>query len=119
MGQSLVAISGGFLDLSQPANLILSSVVTVRTIEAGLPLPLVVLAAVLTGAAWGFMNAAIIVLGRINPVIVTLATNFIGLAALFLMFSIVQVPRDGAPHNFAVAAFWACLRSGGRCWCWS
>lgn len=98
IGQALVAISGGFLDLSQPSALILSSLVTVRLAEAGMPMPVVIGGAVLAGMAWGFLNATIIVFGKLNPVIVTLATNFIGLAALFLVFQLAQAPIGSALH---------------------
>lgn len=112
IGQSLVAISGGFIDLSQPSGLILSSFVAVRLAEAGMPLPVLVVAAVLTGMAWGFLNALIIVLAKLNPVIVTLATNFIGLAALFLVFQLAQVPIGSDIHalgrttQFGLPAIW-------------
>jgi ribose transport system permease protein len=112
IGQTLVAISGGFLDLSQPSALILSSLVAVRLAEAGMPLPVLVVAAVLAGMAWGFLNATIIVFGKLNPVIVTLATNFIGLAALFLVFQLAQVPQGSDIHalgrtaQFGLPAIW-------------
>jgi ribose transport system permease protein len=99
IGQGIVAISGGFLDLSQPTCLILSSLVVVRLAEAGMPLPVLAVAAVLTGMAWGFLNALIIVFAKLNPVIVTLATNFIGLAALFLVFQLAQVPLGSDVHG--------------------
>lgn len=105
IGQALVAISGGFLDLSQPSGLILSSLVVVRLAEMGQPLPVLILAAVLTGMVWGAFNATIIVLGKLNPVIVTLATNFIGLAALFLVFQLAQVPNGSDVHAFGRASF--------------
>src|SRR3954453_5112979 len=53
IGQGIVAISGGFIDLSQPACLILSGLVAVRLSEAGLPLLLVIAGAVVTGMIWG------------------------------------------------------------------
>lgn len=100
VGQGIVAISGGFIDLSQPAGLILSSLIAVRLSEAGLPLPLVVVGAVLTGMVWGAFNLAIIVFAKLNPVIVTLATNFIGLAALYLIFQLAQVPNGSEIYHF-------------------
>ncbi|HEY9012051.1 MAG TPA: hypothetical protein VIN06_13630, partial [Devosia sp.] len=100
IGQGLVAISGGFIDLSQPATLITASLVTVRLSEAGLPLPLVILGAIFTGMLCGAVNATIIVFAKLNPVIVTLATNFIGLAALFLVFQLAEVPIGSPIHNF-------------------
>ena len=98
IGQALVAISGGFLDLSQPSSLILASLVTVWLAEANLPLPMIVAGAVLTGMVWGAMNAAVIVAGKLNPVIVTLSTNFIGLAVLFLVFQAAEVPLGSDVH---------------------
>ena len=99
IGQALVAISGGFIDLSQPSGLILSSLVVVRLAESGMPLPVLVVGAILTGMAWGLFNALIIVFAKLNPVIVTLATNFIGLAALYLVFQLAQVPLGSDVHT--------------------
>lgn len=104
IGQGIVAMSGGFIDLSQPANLIMSSLVAVRLTEAGLPLPLVIVGAILAGMVWGAVNATIIVFARLNPVIVTLATNFIGLAALFLVFQLAEVPIGSAIYQFGRAS---------------
>lgn len=103
IGQGIVAISGGFLDLSQPAALIVSGLAAVRLSEAGMPFAIVVLGALLTGMIWGALNATIIVLAKLNPVIVTLATNFIGLAALFLVFQLAQVPTGSEIHRFGRA----------------
>lgn len=105
IGQGIVAISGGFIDLSQPAALILSALVAVRLSEAGLPLALVIVGATLTGMIWGGINATIIVLAKLNPVIVTLATNFIGLAALYLVFQLAQVPNNSEIYLFGRASF--------------
>lgn len=100
VGQALVTISGSFLDLSQPTALIGSALVVVRLLEAGWPLAAVLVMAILAGMAWGALNATIIVAGKLNPVIVTLATNFIGLAVLFLVFQVAQVPVGGSLHAF-------------------
>ncbi len=104
VGQSLVAISGSMVDLSQPVSLILSALVAVRLLEFGIPVGLAVLVAVLVGAAWGFLNALIIVFGKINPVIVTLATNFVGLAALFLVFQIAEAPIGSSFRAFGLGS---------------
>lgn len=105
IGQGLVAISGGFIDLSQPAVMITSSLVAVRLSEAGMPLWLVIVGVVLTGMSCGAVNAAIIVFAKLNPVIVTLATNFIGLAALFLVFQLAEVPLGSEIYSFGRASF--------------
>lgn len=104
IGQALVAISGGFIDLSQPACLIVTSLVAVRLAEAGMPLPVLIIGAVLTGMLWGLINALIIVYAKLNPVIVTLATNFIGLAVLFLVFQLAQIPNDSDIYQFGRAS---------------
>ncbi|MDC9822720.1 ABC transporter permease [Devosia sp. ZB163] len=105
IGQGIVAMSGGFIDLSQPANMILASLVAVRLSEAGMPLAVVIVGAILAGMLWGAFNAAIIVFGKLNPVIVTLATNFIGLAALFLVFQLAEVPIGSEIYHFGRASF--------------
>lgn len=105
VGQGIIAISGGFIDLSQPAGLILTGLVSVRLSEAGLPLALVIVGAVVAGMIWGAFNATIIVLAKLNPVIVTLATNFIGLAALYLIFQLAQVPNGSEIYHLGRASF--------------
>ena len=105
IGQGLVAISGGFIDLSQPAGMITASLVAVRLSEAGMPLWIVIIGAILTGMVWGAFNAAIIVFAKLNPVIVTLATNFIGLAALYLVFQLAQVPNGSEIYQMGRASF--------------
>ncbi len=116
IGQGIVAMSGGFIDLSQPANLIFSSLVAVRLTEAGMPLAVVIAGAILAGMVWGAFNAGIIVLAKLNPVIVTLATNFIGLAGLFLVFQLAEVPLGSEIYQFGrtsvlglPAIFWPML----------
>lgn len=105
IGQAIIGMSGGFIDLSQPAGMISAGLVAVRLSEAGLPFPVVILGAILTGMLWGGFNAAIIVFARLNPVIVTLATNFIGLAALYLVFQQAQVPLNSDIYNFGRASW--------------
>ena len=105
IAQGIIAISGGFIDLSQPACLILCGLVAVRLSEAGQPLVLVFVGAVIAGMIWGAMNAGIVVAARLNPVIVTLSTNFIGLAALYLVFQLAQVPNDSAIYLVGRARF--------------
>lgn len=100
VGQALVAMSGGILDLSLPASLVIPSYVGVQLLRNGVPTGVVVVAVVAVGGVWGSLNATIIVLGKINPIIVTLATNFIGIAVLFLLFNSVDVPSSSALRDF-------------------
>ena len=92
VAQALVGISGGILDLSQPTGLILSAAIVAKLLDMGMPVPLAVLAGIAAGAGWGLLNAAIIVFGKLNPIIVTLGTNFIGTAVMFLVYQTIQVP---------------------------
>jgi len=105
IGQGIVGMSGGFIDLSQPAGMITAGLVAVRLSEAGMPFPIVILGAIVTGMIWGGFNALIIVFAKLNPVIVTLATNFIGLAALYLVFQQAQVPLNSDIYNFGRASW--------------
>lgn len=105
IGQGIIGISGGFIDLSQPACLILSGLAAVRLSEAGMPLVIVFVGAILVGMAWGAFNATIVVVAKLNPVIVTLATNFIGLAALYLVFQLAQVPNGSEIYLMGRASF--------------
>ncbi len=105
VGQALVAVSGGILDLSQPTSLILTAYVTSVLLDHGVTTPLVVLIAVVLGAAWGLLNATIIVFGKLNPIIVTLATNFVGVAVLFLVFQNAQAPINSDLRQFGRGYF--------------
>ena len=71
---TLVIITGG-IDLSVGSALGLSAIVLGVSWKAvGLPLPLAIAAAVLTGAACGFVNGWFITRVRVPPLIMTLAT---------------------------------------------
>jgi ribose transport system permease protein len=105
VGQALVGISGGILDLSQPTSLILTAYVIARLLAVDLNIVIVLIVAILVGAAWGLLNALIIVYGKLNPIIVTLATNFIGLAVLFLVFQIEQAPINSGFRDFGRGSF--------------
>ena len=105
VAQSLVVISGGLLDLSLPVSLVLSAWTTVTVLGAGAPTPVAVIVGLLTGAAWGALNGAIVVMGKLNPIIVTLATGFGGLAFMLLLFKSAQIPSDSALREFGLGRF--------------
>lgn len=100
VAQALVGISGGILDLSQPTALTLSAAIVAKLLDMGLPIPVAILAGILSGAAWGLLNATIIVFGKLNPIIVTLGTNFIGTAVMFLVYQTIQVPLKSGLVEF-------------------
>ena len=105
VGQALVGISGGILDLSQPAALILTAYVVSRLLEVGANTAIAIAITIAAGALWGLLNALIIVYGKLNPIIVTLATNFIGAAVLFLIFQIAQAPIHSGFRDFGRGYF--------------
>lgn len=92
VAQSLVTISGGILDLSIPTGLILPAWVIVTLLGHGVNIVLVIAGGLLTGAAWGCLNALIIVFGKLNPIIVTLGTNFAGAAIVNIYLQSGQTP---------------------------
>ncbi len=105
VGQALVGISGGILDLSQPTSLVLTAYITSQLLAAGVNTAVVVGVAIAAGAAWGFANALVIVFARLNPIIVTLATNFVGTAVLFLVFQSAQAPINSGLRAFGRGYF--------------
>lgn len=105
VSQSLIVISGGLLDLSLPVTLILSAWTTVTSLNAGLPTVGAIFIGIATGAAWGAMNGLIVVFGKLNPIIVTLAAGFGGLAAMLLLFRSAQIPTDSALRQFGLGRF--------------
>jgi ribose transport system permease protein len=92
ISEGLVAISGGLIDLAIPTELILPAYVVTVLLQDRWNLLLVILVAVAIGAAWGALNAAIIVFGKVNPIIVTLGTNFAGMALLQINIIMGTIP---------------------------
>jgi ABC-type sugar transport system ATPase subunit/ribose/xylose/arabinose/galactoside ABC-type transport system permease subunit len=73
VGAAIVILAGG-LDISLGALMALSAGVAGRLWEHGYPLPVVVGAALLVGGTGGFLNAAVSLVGRVHPIVVTLGT---------------------------------------------
>ncbi|THG29329.1 ABC transporter permease [Naasia lichenicola] len=94
VGQAIITISGAVLDLSIPAGLMLPAWAVATMLGASNPLPtaLIVLIGVALGVVWGGINALIVTTLKINPIIVTLGTNFIGIAILSMQFTTATVP---------------------------
>ncbi|WP_395243958.1 ABC transporter permease [Agromyces sp. MMS24-K17] len=105
VAQSLVVISGGLLDLSLPVALSFSAWATVTSLNLGAPSWLGVLIGIVTGAAWGSLNGMIVVLGKLNPIIVTLATGFGGLAIMLIFFTSAQIPSTSDLRQFGLGRF--------------
>ncbi|WP_341955521.1 ABC transporter permease [Microbacterium sp. LWH13-1.2] len=105
VAQGIVVIGGGLLDLSLPVSLVVSAWATVTLLAAGVPDLLAVVAGIVAGAAWGLLNGLIIVFGKLNPIIVTLATGFGGLAIMMIGFKSAQIPSGPALRAFGLGQF--------------
>jgi rhamnose transport system ATP-binding protein len=73
LGAMLVLLVGG-LDISLGALMALSAGVAGQLWEQGQGLPAVLLTALAVGAAGGAMNAALSLVGRVHPIVITLGT---------------------------------------------
>jgi ribose/xylose/arabinose/galactoside ABC-type transport system permease subunit len=73
LGMAVVIASGG-IDLSVGAIVGLSSVMLGVYYQAGVPLPLAIIAAIVTATLCGFLNGLLVVVLRLHPLLVTLGT---------------------------------------------
>jgi ribose transport system permease protein len=91
VAQASVVISGGILDLSLPASLMFSGFIAISLMDSGVKESLAIILGVLGAGLFGFLNAACVVWGKLNPLIVTLATGFTGSGILLITFTNWQV----------------------------
>lgn len=80
---TLLLISGGF-DLSVGATFALSGVVAAKT-AADVPVPLALLLGVLAGLLVGVLNGVLTTVGRINPLVATLASSIVISGVAFVL----------------------------------
>jgi len=85
VGEAVIVISGGLLDLSVPASTAFSALCTAVVLNhlGSWPAAIVGIAC---GCAVGLINGALIVMTKINPIVVTLAVNFAGVGILNMAF---------------------------------
>ena len=76
VGVSFVLIGGG-IDLSSGGIICFTGIVCCRLAVLGLPWPVILLVAVVIGAACGFFNGWVITRFYLNDFITTLATGFV------------------------------------------
>ncbi|WP_382308223.1 ABC transporter permease [Herbiconiux sp. UC225_62] len=105
VSQAIIVISGGLLDLSLPVSLIISAWATVTALNNGLPTVVAIPIGIVTGMAWGALNGVIVVFGKLNPIIVTLATGFGGLAVMLIFFKSAQIPAQSDLRLYGLGRF--------------
>jgi len=81
-GESMTIIIGG-IDLSVGAVMALAGLISARCLEVGLPVPLAIVAGLLTGGLVGWFNGTLVGRVRLPPFIVTLATMSIARGIAF------------------------------------
>jgi L-arabinose transport system permease protein len=106
MGQTVVIVSGG-LDISVGSTVGLASVTAALAVAATRSAPAGVAAGIAAGALAGAFNGVVITVGRINPVITTLATLsvFRGVGFLVTNGSAVSV-SNVAFNNLGSGSIW-------------
>ena len=88
VGVSFVLISGG-IDLSSGGIICFTGIICCRLAVLGLPWPVILLAAVVVGAACGFLNGWLITHFYLNDFITTLATGFV-----FSGFGLLTIAKE-------------------------
>lgn len=73
LGAMIVLLVGG-LDISLGSIMALSAGIAGTVWQQGIPWPLVLILAMLIGAACGFINAALSLIGKVHPIVITLGT---------------------------------------------
>jgi ribose transport system permease protein len=81
-GESMIIVIGG-IDLSVGAVMALAGLISARCLEAGLPVPLAIVAGLLTGGLVGWVNGTLVGRVRLPAFIVTLATMSIARGIAF------------------------------------
>ncbi|MGL4676296.1 MAG: ABC transporter permease [Brevinema sp.] len=99
IGQTMVLITGG-IDLSLGSVIGLSGMTSSFLIVHGIPIPLAILAGMLTGLLVGLCNGILVVYGKLPPFVVTLGT--MSIVRGFALILTNGIPISGIPDTFAV-----------------
>jgi ribose transport system permease protein len=94
---TVVVISGG-IDLTPVTVGVIAGIVCLHALNDGFPLPVVIALALLASVGVGLLNGSLIAIGRLNPFIVTLGTNF-------LFTGIAYVLTDGNSQQITQERF--------------
>jgi ribose transport system permease protein len=104
VGAAVVMLSGGLADLSIPASTGLASCITASAVTHMASAPAIALG-VGAGIAFGLVNGLLITLLRLNPLVTTIGTNFVGQGILNLGFSLAIVPTHSGVRQLGVERF--------------
>jgi len=99
LGESIVIIIGG-IDLSVGAVMALAGLISALVLQAEMPVPLAILAGVLTGGWVGWFNGVLIGRVRLPPFIVTLGTMSVARGITFGLTG--GSPVRNLPYSFRV-----------------
>jgi ribose transport system permease protein len=72
-----IVVIGSGIDLTPVTVMVMSGIVCLHSLNAGLSLPLVIFVALAAAAGIGLANGLLIAVGELNPFIVTLGMNFL------------------------------------------
>ncbi len=97
IGMTIVIVCGAF-DMSVGSQMALCGLVAALLMKAGVPVPLAVLVALLTGVLAGFINGTVVTKLRINPFITTLGTMSIFRGIVLVVTK--SNPPTGFPDSF-------------------
>lgn len=106
LGQALAIISGGF-DLSVSGVVPLGAVTFALLTNAGLNVPLAVIAVIAVGGLVGLANGLVVTKLGINPLITTLGTLSIGVGTAYSLSSGVTIPLAHPSAGVLANQAWA------------
>ncbi|MCO6450970.1 MAG: ABC transporter permease [Caldilineales bacterium] len=102
IGMTILMVSGGF-DLSVGSVVALAGAVAGYSIVLlGMPVPIGIVAGLLTGVLVGLINGLLVSKVRVNPLIATLGMMQVARGAVFLLTSGLGIPN--LPHSFNTMA---------------
>jgi ribose/xylose/arabinose/galactoside ABC-type transport system permease subunit len=105
IGQSVVMMSGGLVDLSAGVNAAGAAIIVAKLLQKNYPWEVAVVAALAFGLAYGAVNGSLVVFAGINPIITTLATQFAGTGILNLSSGFEPVPSGSVFSTFGRGRF--------------
>jgi len=95
-----VAMLLGGLDVSQYSLAALAGMIMGMMIEKNVPFPIVILVTLLTGVVGGSINAFVITVMKVNPIIATMGTQFVFRGAAFLLTNGRYIRIDNPNYYF-------------------